>query len=247
MEILNTNIGIGRKFLAELIGTYGLVFFGAGSVAVTLMLEQGWPGFPGNSFNIGIGYGGLSDWLSIGLAFGIIIAGMVYVFGHVSGAHINPAVTIALWATGRFPGRDVISYIAGQLIGAALASISFAAILGSRAATVGLLGATAPFYGVNYGQAIFSEAIATFFLMLVVMALVVDKRTHNQFAGLLIGLAVAVGIIATGNITGGSLNPARTFGPYVGNSLFGRYDLWGFIPYICHRSYCRSTCSRLYI
>ncbi len=225
-------IGIGRKFLAELIGTYGLVLFGAGSAAITLMLSQGWQKLPGTEFNIGIGYGGLSDWLSIGMAFGIIIACMVYVFGHISGAHMNPAITIALWAVGRFPGREVIPYIAAQLIGASLASVSFGAILGGRAATVGNLGATAPFYGVSYAQAIFSEAIATFFLMLVVMGLVADKRTYNQFAGLMIGLTVTVSIITTGNITGGSLNPARTFGPYLGNILFGGPNLWGFFP-IC--------------
>lgn len=221
-------IGITKRSLAELIGTYALVFIGPGAAVITLLLAEGQTNKGG--FNIGIGYGGLGDWLAIGLAFGFIIMCMIYVFGHISGTHINPAVTIALWATGRFPSRDVMPYIAAQLIGAVLASLSLVAILGTRAAAVGGLGATAPFLGVSYGQAVLSEAIATFFLMLTIMGVALDKRAPGQFAGFAIGMVVAVDIIVTGNITGSSLNPARTFGPYVGDSLFGGPNLWNYFP-----------------
>ncbi|HEY9205694.1 MAG TPA: MIP/aquaporin family protein [Candidatus Methanoperedens sp.] len=221
-------IGIGKRFLAELIGTYALVFIGTGAAVITLLLAEGQTNKGG--FNIGIGYGGLGDWLAIGLAFGFIVMCMIYVFGHISGTHINPAVTIALWVTGRFPAKDVLPYVVAQLIGAVLGSISLVAVLGGRAATVGGLGATAPFADVTYMQAILSEAIATFFLMLTIMGVALDKRAPNQFAGFAIGMVIAVDIIVTGNITGSSLNPARTFGPYVGDSLFGGPNLWNFFP-----------------
>lgn len=221
-------IGIWKRSLAELIGTYALVFIGTGAAIITLLLAEGQVNKGG--FNIGIGYGGLGDWLAIGLAFGFIIMCMIYVFGHISGTHINPAVTIALWATKRFPSKDVVPYIVAQLIGAVLASISLVIVLGPRAATIGGLGATAPFLGVSYGQAIVSEAIATFFLMLTIMGVAVDKRAPGQFAGFAIGMVVAVDIIVTGNITGSSLNPARTFGPLVGDTLFGGPNLWQYFP-----------------
>jgi len=225
---MNEEIPSFKKYLAELIGTYALVFIGPGAAVITLLLAEGQVNKGG--FNIGIGYGGLGDWLAIGLAFGFIIMCMVYVFGHISGTHINPAVTLALWATKRFPSKDVVPYIVAQLIGATLASISLVIVLGPRAATIGGLGATAPFLGVSYGQAIVSEAIATFFLMLTIMGVAVDKRAPGQFAGFAIGMVVAVDIIVTGNITGSSLNPARTFGPYLGDTLFGGPNLWQYFP-----------------
>ncbi|MEM2817204.1 MAG: aquaporin, partial [Archaeoglobaceae archaeon] len=89
--------------------------------------------------------------------------------------------------------------------------------------------ATAPFPGISYGQAILTEAIGTFLLMLVIMGVAVDERAPPGFAGLIIGLTVG-GIITTiGNVTGSSLNPARTFGPYLGDSLMG-IDLWFYFP-----------------
>lgn len=218
-----------QKLLAELVGTFILVFLGAGAAAITLLLAQG-ETFA-SDFSIGIGaLGGLGDWLAIGMAFAIAIAAAIYMFGHISGCHINPAVTIALWATRRFPGRDVIPYIIAQLIGATLASILFVAVVGPRAAQVGGLGATAPFPGVTYWQAILAEAIGTFILMITIMGIAVDPRTPKQFAGLTIGLVVGGIITTTGNMAGSSLNPARTFGPYVGDSLFGGPNLWSFYP-----------------
>lgn len=120
--------------------------------------------------------------------------------------------------------------MASQLIGATLASMLFVLVVGKRAATVGCCGATALFPGISYAQGILNEAMITFFLMLTIMALAVDERTPKQFAGLIIGLVVGAGITTTGNITGASFNPARTLGPYVGNTLFGGPNLWTQFP-----------------
>jgi len=218
-----------KRCLAEFIGTFFLVFMGAGAAAITLMITKGT--VPPNSFNIGIGaLGGLGDWLAIGLAFGLAIAAAIYALGNISGCHINPAVTIGLWSVKKFPGRDVIPYIISQIVGASFASLLFATIVGMGAVTVGGLGATAPFPGIGYLQAILAEVVGTFLLMLAIMGVAVDRRAPPGFAGLIIGLTVAGVITTVGNISGASLNPARTFGPYLGDTLLGGHSLWMFYP-----------------
>jgi glycerol uptake facilitator protein len=220
---------LASRSIAEAVGTALLVYFGAGAAAITLMIAAGTK--PATSFNIGIGQlGGLGDWFAIGISFGIIIAAVIYALGRVSGAHINPAVTIALWATKRFPAGDAAAYIIAQGIGAAAGSLLFFLTVGMDAVTTGGLGATAPFPGIGYGQAILIEVIATFVLMLVIMGVAVDKQAPQGFAGLIIGLTVAGMITATGNIAGASLNPARTFGPYIMDFLLGGSNLWAFFP-----------------
>lgn len=222
-------ISLKKRFLAELLGTFFLVFIGPGAAVITLMITQG--ATPPNSFNIGIGaLGGLGDWIAIAMAFGLTVAVLIYAIGHISGCHINPAVTLALWATKKFPGNEVVPYIAAQLIGAALGSFVFAGVLGMNAVTVGGLGATAPFEGVSYIQAIIAELVGTFLLMFVIMGAAVDKRATPGFAGLSIGLTVVAVITTLGNITGASINPARTFGPYLGDLVLGGTNLWGFFP-----------------
>ncbi|ABK14922.1 MAG: aquaporin family protein [Methanothrix sp.] len=222
-------MSLAKRCLAEVVGTAILVYFGAGAAAITLMISKG--SSPPNPFNIGIGaLGGLGDWFAIGMAFAIAIAGVIYALGRVSGAHINPAVTIALWATRRFPSGEVIPYIVAQLIGASLGSLLFAASAGSDAVMVGGLGATAPFPGISFGQAVLAEAIGTFLLMLVIMGVAVDERAPQGFAGLIIGLTVGGVITTTGNIAGSSLNPARTFGPYLVDHIMGGPVLWSHYP-----------------
>lgn len=222
-------ISLKKRFLAELIGTFFLVFIGTGSAVITLMITQG--SASPNSFNIGIGVlGGLGDWLAIGMAFGLTVAVLIYAIGYISGCHINPAVTIALWASKKFPGNEVIPYILAQLIGASLASFLLAGVVGMNAVTVGGLGATAPFEGISYIQAIIAEMVGTFLLMFVIMGAAVDKRAIPGFAGLSIGLTVAAVITTLGNITGASINPARTFGPYLGDLVLGGTNLWNYYP-----------------
>jgi glycerol uptake facilitator protein len=219
-------VSLFKRSIAELVGTYVLVFLGTGSVVVAALINKGWTPYAGNAFSVGFD---IAAWWAIGIAFGIAVAAMIYTFGHISGTHINPAVSVALWATKRIPANEMGAYIVAQLIGAVLASTTLVIILGSRAVATGLA-ATAMFDGVSYGQAILCEAVATFFLMLTIMGSAVDKRAPSGFAGLAIGLVVAADIVTVGNITGSSLNPARTFGPYLADSLFGGPNLWTQYP-----------------
>ena len=200
--------GIGKKFLAELIGTFFLVFFGTGSAVVTLLIADG----------------GLGDWIAIALAFGLTVMICIYLFGKISGAHYNPAVTIGLLVTKNISLMDSIYYIVAQCIGATLGSVLLFACLGMQAVTVGGLGATAPGLGVSYMQAMLAECIGTFFLMLVVMGVAVDKKAEPGFAGISIGMTVATVIVVLGAFTGASINPARTFGPYLMDMILGAKD-----------------------
>jgi glycerol uptake facilitator protein len=201
-----------QKYLAELVGTFILVWIGPGAGVVAGMM----------------GMGGLSDILAIALAFGIAVAMAIYVFGHVSGAHINPAVTVALAVRGRFPWKDVPAYIIFQLIGAVLASLVFIACAGPPTCTEFGLGATTvnQAAGITIPMGILAEAVGTFFLMITIMGVAVDNRAPKGWAGWIIGMAVAGIIIALAPLTGASINPARTFGPYVGNSLLGGACPW---------------------
>ena len=181
-----------------------LVFIGCGSVSVLLMLAADTPTV--SAFDIGIGtLGGLGDWLAVGVAFGLAVAVVIYALGGVSGAHINPAVSIALWSIKKFPAKDTVAYIIAQCIGAVIGAALFLFIAG--------LGATAPFPGISLWQALVAEIIGTFVLMLAIMGVAVDRHATPGFAGLVIGMAVTGVIIAIGNISGGSINPARSFGP----------------------------------
>jgi glycerol uptake facilitator protein len=218
---------IVKKFAAELIGTWMLVIVGAGSAAVTLMIAEG--ADKASAFNIGIGaLGGLGDWLAIGLAFGIVITAAIYIFGPVSGCHINPAVTIALWATKRFPTKELVPYLVAQFAGATLGAATLLVMLGSKGATVGGLGAPGPFPGITLTGVFIAELVGTFILMLTIMGIAVDKRAPQGWAGLVIGLTVAGLITTMGNISGQGINPARTFGPVLVDSLAGGPNGWPY-------------------
>ena len=217
---------ITKKFIAELIGTFFLVFFGTGSAVVTLLIDDGV-----NHGAAGIGLlGGLGDWLAIGLAFGLTVMACIYLFGKISGAHLNPAVTIGLLVSKNISLIDSVYYIVAQAIGAVLGSLLLFVCLGAPAVTIGGLGATAPGLSVGYMQAMIAECIGTFFLMLVVMGVAVDKKADPGVAGISIGMTVAAVIIVLGAFTGASINPARTFGPYLMDTLLGGSNLWGFFP-----------------
>ncbi|MDO5831685.1 MAG: MIP/aquaporin family protein, partial [Methanobrevibacter sp.] len=160
---------IRKKFFAELLGTFFLVFFGTGSAVVTLLITDA-------AGATGIGpLGGLGDWIAIALAFGLTVMICIYVFGKISGAHLNPAVTIGLLVTKNIALVDSIYYIVAQVIGACLGSLCLFLCLGDPAVAIGGLGATAPGLGVSYMQAMFAEFLGTFFLMMVVMGVAVDK------------------------------------------------------------------------
>ncbi len=201
-----------QKYLAELVGTFMLVWIGPGAGVVAGML----------------GVKGLADILAIALAFGIAVAAAIYVVGKISGCHINPAVTIALAVRGSFPWKDVFPYICFQLAGATIASLLFVACLGTQASTTYGLGATTlnSGAGVTIPMGMVGEAIGTFLLMITIMGVAVDSRAPAGWAGWIIGMVVAGVIITLGPMTGASINPARTFGPYIGNLIFGGPHPW---------------------
>jgi len=140
-------------------------------------------------FTIGIGVlGGLRDWIAIGLAFGITIATVIYDLGRISGAHINPAVSIALWATKRFPTGDMVSLVFARIDAASLGNLLFAASVGMDAVTTGGLEATTPFPGISYLQAIGVEFIGKFLPMTAIMGAAVDRNATPGFAGIITSL-----------------------------------------------------------
>ena len=217
---------IRKKFFAELLGTFFLVFFGTGSAVVTLLVSDSI-----DPLNVGIGIlGGLGDWIAIALVFGLTVMICIYVFGKISGAHLNPAVTIGLLVTKNIALVDSIYYIVAQVIGACLGSIALFLCLGNPAVVIGGLGATAPGLGVTYWQAMFAEFLGTFFLMMVVMGVAVDKKAEPGFAGISIGMTVAAVIAVLGAFTGASINPARTFGPSLMDMVLGGQNLWAYFP-----------------
>ncbi len=199
-----------RRLLAEAVGTAMLVLVGAGSVVATLTVD-------GKVDYAGLGF--------ISLAFAIVVAVVIYGFGPVSGAHINPAVTISLAVTRRFPWAEVVPYVLAQVVGAVVGAFLIVAVFGTNAADLGL-GATTLADGVPYWQGIVAEILGTFVLLYAVMALAVDSRAPLGWAGLMIGLAVAAAILLIAPQTGGSLNPARTFGPYLAATVFGGDIPW---------------------
>ncbi len=201
-----------RRLFAELVGTALLVLFGAGSVVAALRLGHGALDYPA----LGM----------IALAFGLVIAIVVYGFGTTSGAHINPAVSISLAAVRRFPWREVPAYVAAQLVGAVLGAVLVVAVFGTQATQLGGVGSTSLAPGIGYARGVVAEVIGTFLLLFTIMALAVDRRAPPGWAGLVIGLAVTTDILMIGPVTGGSMNPARTFGPYLVNTLFGGTTPW---------------------
>lgn len=200
-----------RRLAAEAIGTALLVFFAAGTVVAATKV--------GAEDYAGLGM------IAIGTAIGIAVA--VYAVAATSGAHLNPAVTIGLALVGRFPLRDIVPYLAAQLVGGVGAAFLLVAIYGqTEAVDAAAVGSTLIAEGTGQGQAIAAEAVATFTLVLAVMALAVDRRAATGFAGLMIGLAVGGGILMIGPLTGASLNPARTFGPLLASQVFDGPTNW---------------------
>jgi glycerol uptake facilitator protein len=206
----------GRRLIAEALGTALLVLFGAGSVVAALRAGGG-----------RLDYAGLG---MVAIAFALVIAVAIYAFGKTSGAHINPAVTIALVARGRFPVGEAVPYIVVQLIGGFLGALLIVAAFGKEAIDLGGVGGTHLADGITFWRGVIAETIATFLLVTAIFALAVDRRAPTGWAGLIIGLSVACAILLTGPITGGSLNPARTFGPLLVTDLWGGNTDWNDFP-----------------
>jgi MIP family channel proteins len=193
-----------RRATAEGIGVFALVFAGCGAIVA----EAQHPGTLGT--------------VGIALVFGLIIMAMVYATGHLSGAHLNPAVTVAFVFTRHFPRAEALTYLAAQLAGALAAAGLLAAIWPSDPAA---LGTTLPTVGV--GSALAYEAVLTAFLMFVIMAVATDTRAVGAGAAIAIGGTVGLDALFGGPITGASMNPARSIGPAL---LSGElHDLWVYV------------------
>src|SRR5437660_3073241 len=210
-----------QRALAEMFGTAALVLVGPGSVVATLSLAgQAVPAVTA------------ADLLAISFAFGFIITALVYAIGKVSGCHINPAVTFALAVTKRFPWREVPIYWVAQVVGAVIGAFAIWGVFGQNAVTFGM-GQT--HFAVDastsvYLQAALAEAIGTGLLLFAILG-IVDPKSPNQLAGLVIGGAVVAIILIFGPITGASLNPARAFGPELVQAIAGGTTFWTqYIP-----------------
>ncbi|WP_227997664.1 MIP/aquaporin family protein [Nocardia australiensis] len=204
-----------QKLAAEVLGTAFLVFIGVGSVPATHMVNGDAP------FT-------MADLGVISLAFGTVVLATMYAFGHVSGNHINPAVTLSLAITGQFPWRQVPAYLAAQVTGGILGAFAIIGVLGDRASEVGL-GVAAYSADVGAGQAFIAEFIGTFILVLTVL-LVVHRAAAPGFAGVAIGLVVFAVIIPVAPATGASINPARTLGPMLVQQVWGAEVAWSQAP-----------------
>lgn len=201
---------LAQKCGAEFLGTAFLVWVGCGALTGAGYLSGGASAFRG------------ADLLGVSLAFGLAIAIMVYAVGHISGCHINPAVSIAMACVRRMPWREAGAYVIAQFLGSLVGALGIAVTFGAVAGRILGYGATVynPLF-VNYFTACVAEAIGTFFLVFVIMAMVNDRRAKPGWAGLMIGLTVTAGMLVTGAATGGNLNPARAFGPTMIQMSFG--------------------------
>lgn len=196
-----------REALTEAFGTFILVFAGTGAVMVNEITQ------------------GAITHLGISFVFGAVVAALIYSLGHISEAHFNPAVTLAFWASGFFPKRRVLPYILAQCLGAVIASGVLTLTLGK----IGNLGATLPFQD-NWQQSLILETILTLILMLVILGSGLDRRAHMGFAGVAIGLTVALEAAFMGPITGASMNPARSFGPALVGNIWQHHWIYWFAP-----------------
>lgn len=200
------------KYVAEVVATFVLVFVGAGSVVVN-----------GLGAEIGI--------LGIALAHGLALMSMVYATSHISGAHINPAVTIAMFLAKRIDGRNAVSYIVSQLFGSAVAGLLLLTIF-PQAAAGWHLGVTDLAVGLGVAKGILIEAVLTFFLVFTVFALAVDRRASSQHAALAIGAVLTFSVLIGGAFTGAALNPARAFGPALASFYWSNQLVYWIGPII---------------
>jgi aquaporin NIP len=189
-----------KRLIAEMTGTFALVFAGTGAIIID-----------------GVSGGAITH-PGIALTFGLIVAAMIYTFGDVSGAHLNPAVTTAFAVAGRFPWRDVPAYIGAQVAGAFIASLVLRGLFPGHVT----LGATLP--AGSPMQSAILETILTMVLMLVILSVSTGAKEKGITAGVAIGSVVALEAMFAGPISGASMNPARSLAPAI---VSGRVEhLW---------------------
>ncbi|MCA1678000.1 MAG: MIP family channel protein [Actinobacteria bacterium] len=203
-EGLPARPGLGRRAGAEGLAAFALVFAGCGAIVTDAR------------------YDGALGAVGVSLVFGLIIMVMIYATGHLSGAHINPAVTLAFTLTRHFPPREAAAYIAAQVAGATAGALALLAIWTDKPAN---LGATVPSIGA--GSAFVYEFLLTAFLMFVIIAVATDTRAVGAAAAIAIGGTVALDALFGGPVTGASMNPARSLGPALASGTWT--DFWIYL------------------
>ena len=204
-----------KKNLAEFIGTFWLVLGGCGSAVLAAT-------FP----HVGIGMAGVA------LAFGLTVLSIAYSLGHISGAHLNPAVTIGFWASGRFSSKDILPYVVSQVLGAILAAAVLYVLVRGNGSSIGNFAANG--YGAhspgNYSlaAAVITEFVMTFMFLLIILG-ATDEHAAKPFAGLAIGLALTLIHLASIPITNTSVNPARSISQAIFVGGWALAQLWLFI------------------
>jgi aquaporin NIP len=201
---MDDSLSLARRAGAEGIATFALVFAGCGAIVANQV------------------YDGALGSVGVSLVFGLIIMVMIYATGHLSGAHINPAVTVAFTLTRHFPARDAIAYVVAQVGGATIAAVLLLAIWPDKPAD---LGATVPSVGV--GSALVYELVLTAFLMFVIISVATDTRAVGAAAAIAIGGTVGLDALLGGPVTGASMNPARSFGPAIASGQWS--DFWIYL------------------
>lgn len=192
-----------RKYYAEALGTFAIVFMGAGAIVSN-----------------DVSGGGVTH-VGVSLVFGLVVTSMIYALGDVSGAHLNPAVTLGFFTAGRFPGRLVAPYVLSQCAGAILASLLLRLLFPGHET----LGATLP-AGPPW-QSFVLEVVLTFFLMFVVLRVSTGPKEKGVMAGVAVGSVIAFEALFAGPISGASMNPARSLGPALVSSTFA--GLWVYL------------------
>ena len=195
-----------KSYLAEFIGTFALVFFAAGSAIVDSQTS------------------GAVSLIGCATASGLIVTAIIYTFGNVSGSHINPAVTIAFSVAGLFNKKEIFPYISSQLAGSFAAGMTLKLLFPESTS----MGATLPSGAVL--QSFILEIILTFLLMLVILHTSQGIKEIQQLAGIIIGGMVLLEIIFAGPISGGSMNPARSFGPAIAAGNLGTLWIYFLAP-----------------
>ena len=202
------------KYIAEVLGTLLIVFIGAGAVCAEHYVKMA-------------GDQGIPVWIIT--VFGVVIVAVVYATSYISGSHINPAITISYWASGRMYAGTAAYYIMSQMLGAVMAAYFLSLLFPDAVSTV-FLGTCTLGEGVGSWKAASIECLATFLFVFTIFATAVDKRTSKLLAGVAIGLVYLFGVSVSATFSGGALNPARVFGPAVISGHFDYHYVWWLGP-----------------